>query len=315
VLLQLAVAAASFVNEFVRFCAGCAHDRSVLISGAGTAFYALLALAIWRRRAEAWIAPLLLVGLGAHTMLLLELARTGRSCWMCLAAGAGSVLLAGAALAPRPRLGWTAVFFWPLGAAAAASMLPFVSEGAAADGRRFADPAVALSTDSGEIVVFMLYGCGACERFHRERTPELERRYAAPGTARLRYVPVQHRQKGDAPGVRDAHLAAYAAERQGKGNEVVGRLLERHADWSASGRVLPHLEGLVDLERLRADMQDPAVAAQIEAVQKWADGAGANRRPMLWVHAKGSPTGTLVAHDLPWERLTRSIDLELESPR
>jgi len=310
---QWALAAAAFANEFVRFCSGCAEDRSFLVSGAGVLFYGALAVMIWRRKAEAWIAPLLLVGLGAHTMLAAELVGSGKECWMCAAAAVGSALLAGAALTPQPRVAWTLVFFWPVGAAVAAAALPFVSDPEPAERATFKDPLISLSRDSGEIVVFILYGCGACEHFHRERAPELIKRYVEPGTATLRYVPViQDKQTNEA--VRAGYLASYAAELQGKGNEAAEALLMSYKEWSQTGAVAPHLKEILDVERLAADMATPAAAARLAEVSGWAEQVGARRKPALWVHGKDDPSGRLVGGDLSWERLTRAIDLSLSAP-
>lgn len=310
IVAQAAVAATSLANEFLGFCSECVEARSWMVAAAGTGFYAVLAVMIWRRKAEAWIVPLLLVGLGVHSALAADLFHTGRICKLCIAAATGSLLLAVAALAPRPRLAWTLVFFWPLGAAAAAAALPFVSDLEPPQHTTYGDPPIVLTKDSGEIVVFVLYGCGACERFHREREPELVKLYVEPGIARLRTVPVM--VKTETPAIRRAHQAAYAAEKQGKGNEVVGRLTERFAEWNAPGAdPITALGDLVDLQRLLADMETAEVKDRVEAVKAWARQVGAHRMPSIWVQGRGSTSGRILDHSLAWDRLTRAIDLEL----
>jgi hypothetical protein len=312
ILAQWAVTLAAFVNEFVQFCTACAEDRSFIISGAGTIFYGVLAFLIWRRPDHGWIRPLLLVGLGTHSMLAADLVRSGHVCWMCLTVAAGSVLMAATALAPRPRAAVGLLWFWPLGAAAAASALPFVSD--PQPSQTYRAPPIHLSPDSGEIVVIFLYGCGACEGFLQEKAPLLLKAYVETGVARLRYVPSP--VKAMSPVVQQAHAAAFAAEDQGKGNEVTARLLHAHKTWNASGDVMAPLRDLpgLDLERLRADMAKPEVLGKIDAVKRWREQIGLHQFPGVWVHARGAgPAGRLLSGLLPWKDLKRLIDLELQA--
>lgn len=309
ILAQVGITALAFGNEFIAFCNDCAKDRSFLVSGAGLIYYSALAWLLWRRPDAPAIRPLILVALGTHTILMANLAETGVACWMCTVAGALSLLMALAALSSAPRLAWTMVFFWPLGAAAAAAALPFVTNPPTTF--TYEPPPIELKRDSGEIVVFVLYGCGACDQFHQKRTPVILERYVRPGIASLRYVPVVG--NADTPPMRAALLASYAAERQERDYEVVTRLMARHKEWiNDEAKVFETIADLVDVERLRADMEP--LAGRIEEVQSGAGRVGATTRPAVWVHAPGDDIGRFINPQMDDERFFRSLDLSLGQP-
>ena len=307
ILAQAGITALAFSNEFIAFCNDCAKDRSFLISGTGLLYYALLAFLLWRRPDAPAIRPMVLAAFGTHTILMADLAESGVACWMCTVAAALSLLMAMAALASAPRLAWTMGFFWPLGAAAAAAALPFVTNPPA--GPTYEPPPIALNEDSGEIVVFVLYGCGACEKFHQDRTPALLERYVKPGIASFRYVPVIGNT--DTPPIRAGLLAAYAAEKQGKDFEVVARLMSGYKEWvNDEAKVYERIADLVDVGRLRTDME--LLTDQVEKIRLWAARVRADTRPAVWVHAPGDDVGFIVNPRMSFENFLRSIDMTLQ---
>lgn len=311
ILAQAGITALAFANEFIAFCNDCAKDRSFLISGAGLLYYGALAFLLWKRPEHAAIRPMIFAALGTHTILMADLAETGLSCWMCLVAGALSALMAAASLASAPRLAWTMAFLWPLGAAPAAAALPFVTNATPAVAVTFEPPPIELKRDSGEIVVFVLFGCGACEKFHERRTPVLMEKYVATGIASFRYVPVIG--NADTPALRAGLLAAYAAEKQGKDYAVIERLMARYREWANDElKVFELIADLVEVEQLRRDME--GLGGQIEAVQIWAGRVNAASRPAVWVHGPGDKNGRIINPQMDDAQFYRSIELTLRRP-
>ena len=312
ILGQLAVTLAAFVNEFVAFCQDCAKDGSVFIAGAGLALYGPLTFMIWRRKAESWIVPLLLTAVGVHTMLVLNLIEAERGCWMCLTAAVGAVLLAATALAPRPSLAWTILFFWPVGAASASSALPFFTTHEPAT-FRVAKPDLPLDNDTAQITILFTLGCPLCERFYRDMGPKFKSEFHDTGRATVRFYPMRWRDK---PKHYDqAAKACFAAEKQGKLNVVVGSVMANARRWLKGEDLLPMLEGVVNTERLARDMASPEIQEQAFKIKRWASTLRVDNKAMaVYVQARGAESGAVISRKSTlkdWEKLRADIEEEL----
>lgn len=96
--VQFLIAGAALVNEYVKFCAGCAERGSVPIAAAGVAFYLHLAVMAWLGRKESVVRGLAFVALGAHCAMAMFQLQQSMDCKICWFAFGGSALLALAAL-------------------------------------------------------------------------------------------------------------------------------------------------------------------------------------------------------------------------
>jgi protein-disulfide isomerase len=139
-----------------------------------------------------------------------------------------------------------------------------------------------------EIVEFLDPACETCRRFY----PLVKELMAAhPDRIRLvlRYTPFHQ-------GADQVVALLYAAERQGRHREALEALLAAQDDWVAHHvaqpeRVWAHLEGLgLDLERLRLDMRDPRIAAQIAQDLEDARALDVTRTPEFFVNGRPMPS-------------------------
>lgn len=310
ILGQLAVTLAAFVNEFVAFCQDCAKDGSVFIAGTGLVLYGSLTFMIWRQKAESWIVPLLLTAVGVHTMLVLNLIEAERSCWMCMTAAVGAILLATTALAPRPSLAWTILFFWPVGAAAASSALPFFTTHEPAT-FRVATPDLPLENDTAQITVLFTVGCPQCDRFYKEFGPKLKSEFHDTGRATVRFYPMKWRDGQER--YDQAAKACFAAEKQGKLNVVVGSVMAHSRRWLKGEDLLPMLKDVVDIEQLARDMASPEIQEQAFKIKRWASTLRVGKRAMaVYVQARGAESGVVIRHKMKaWEKLRADIEEEL----
>lgn len=139
-----------------------------------------------------------------------------------------------------------------------------------------------------EIVEFLDPACETCKRFY----PLVKDLIAAhPERIRLvlRYAPFHENA--------DQVVALlYAADRQGRHREALEALLAAQDDWVAHHaaqpeRVWPHLEGLgLDMERLRLDLKDAAIAAQIAQDLEDARVLNVTRTPEFFVNGRPLPS-------------------------
>ncbi|MCU0841197.1 MAG: DsbA family protein [Thiobacillaceae bacterium] len=139
-----------------------------------------------------------------------------------------------------------------------------------------------------EIVEVLDPACETCRRFY----PLVKELMAAhPDRIRLvlRYTPFHQ-------GADQVVALLYAAERQGRHREALEALLAAQDDWVAHHvaqpeRVWAHLEGLgLDLERLRLDMRDPRIAAQIAQDLEDARALDVTRTPEFFVNGRPMPS-------------------------
>jgi protein-disulfide isomerase len=97
---------------------------------------------------------------------------------------------------------------------------------------------------------------------------------------------------------RAAALAAEAADLQGKFWEMHDVLYREQGVWSKADKVEPLFEGYaqtlgIDIERYKKDMQDPAVAARVDADQKLGSSRGVTSTPTLFVNGVVQPADKL----------------------
>ena len=93
---------------------------------------------------------------------------------------------------------------------------------------------------------------------------------------------------------REAALAAEAADLQGKFWDMHDVLYREQAAWSKAEKVAPLFESYAatigaDVERFKKDVQDPAVAARVEADQKLGSSRGVTSTPTLFVNNVALP--------------------------
>jgi protein-disulfide isomerase len=105
---------------------------------------------------------------------------------------------------------------------------------------------------------------------------------------------------------RGAALALQAAQRQGKAWEMHDKMFENAKDLAR-----PALEGYaqelgLDVEKFRADLDDPRVAAEVDADDKAADEVQANGTPCFFVNGRRIPGAR------PFSDFKRVIDEEIE---
>ena len=97
---------------------------------------------------------------------------------------------------------------------------------------------------------------------------------------------------------REAALAAEAADSQGKFWEMHDVLYREQAVWSKAEKVGPLFESYAgtigaDVQRFRKDVQDPAVAARVDADQKLGSSRGVTSTPTLFVNNVALPADQL----------------------
>jgi protein-disulfide isomerase len=103
---------------------------------------------------------------------------------------------------------------------------------------------------------------------------------------------------------REAALAAEAADLQGKFWEMHDVLYREQGLWShAVDNVAPLFEGYakslgMDVERFKKDVQDPAVAARVDADQKLGSSRGVTSTPTLFVNGVVQPADQLAPPNL-----------------
>jgi protein-disulfide isomerase len=135
-----------------------------------------------------------------------------------------------------------------------------------------------------QIVEFIDPACGACARFY----PMVKKILAAnPDEIRLvlRYAPF-HKGSGAVVAVLEA------AKKQDKFWPALEALLASQSDWTRNhiaqvDRVWKHLEGLgLNLELVRADMQEPAIRRSIAQDLDDAKALGVNKTPSFFVNGE-----------------------------
>ena len=116
---------------------------------------------------------------------------------------------------------------------------------------------------------------------------------------------------------REAAVAAEAADLQGKFWEMHDVLYQEQGAWShAVDNVAPLFEGYaktvgVDIERFKKDVQDPAVAARVDADHKLGSSRGVTSTPTLFLNGVAVP-----ADQLSPASLHKAIDTALnEKPK
>jgi protein-disulfide isomerase len=138
------------------------------------------------------------------------------------------------------------------------------------------------------IVEFLDPACGTCRRFY----PLVKAMMAEqPDRIRLvvRHVPFHEN-------VDQVVALLLAAERQGKYREALEALLDAQDEWVAHHvaqpeRAFPLVERLgLDPERLRADMNDPAIAARIRQDMDDARALGVEKTPEFFVNGRPMPS-------------------------
>jgi protein-disulfide isomerase len=138
------------------------------------------------------------------------------------------------------------------------------------------------------IVEFLDPACGTCRVFYPLVKAMLN---ANPDKIHLtlRYAPFHENS--------DQVVALlYAADQQGKHWEVLEALLAAQDDWvkhhvAQPDRVWPHLEGIgLDLEKLRTDMQAPAIRQQIEHDLADTQLLNVSKTPEFFVNGKPMPS-------------------------
>jgi protein-disulfide isomerase len=97
---------------------------------------------------------------------------------------------------------------------------------------------------------------------------------------------------------REAALAAEAAEMQGRFWEMHDLLYKEQGAWSKAGDVPALLNSYastigLDLERFKADLQNPEVAARVDADQKLGASRGVTSTPTLFLNSVALPADTL----------------------
>jgi protein-disulfide isomerase len=135
-----------------------------------------------------------------------------------------------------------------------------------------------------QIVEFLDPACGACASFY----PMVKKILAAnPDEIRLvlRYAPF-HKGSGAVVAVLEA------AKRQGKFWPALEALLASQVDWTRNhiaqvDRVWKHLEGLgLNLEQVRADMEDPAIRRAIAQDLDDAKALSVTKTPSFFVNGQ-----------------------------
>jgi len=93
---------------------------------------------------------------------------------------------------------------------------------------------------------------------------------------------------------REAAMAAEAADMQGKFWEMHDAIYREQAVWSKAEKVTPLFESYagaigLNVERFKKDLQDPAIAARVEADQKLGASRGVTSTPTLFVNTVALP--------------------------
>ncbi len=145
----------------------------------GVAFYTLLASAIASRTHSRWATPAFFSALGVHAVLLVVMARQGRFCAPCAAAGAAAFL--GAVISvtarPRPRMGFAAGFFLATVIATSGGVMAIR---AFQNGRETGLPLIveieqaAVPTARIKVLLYEREGCGHCLDFEQNVMPGLQ---------------------------------------------------------------------------------------------------------------------------------------------
>lgn len=129
-----------------------------------------------------------------------------------------------------------------------------------------------------EVHVFACYCCPACAQF----APELERIMARPEIASRARFFIHHFPLGGFPYARELHLAAVAAERQGRFWDMHPRLYGLRAGKPDDFRDLAEELGL-DMERYDEDVSDPAVESVVCGDLAQGGAAGVVGTPTVFV--------------------------------
>ena len=139
------------------------------------------------------------------------------------------------------------------------------------------------STDRTEFVAFMDFECERCAAFY-PYIDQLQRMYAGEVTFAIRHFP----EAGHTSAV-DAALAVEVAARQGKLEQMAGKLYETQSDWgeavdsqrevfAAYARQL----GL-NMKRYRADIDDPQLRARVAFDRREGMALGLGSAPGLFL--------------------------------
>lgn len=311
---QFLVAAAALVNEYVKFCAGCAERGSVPIAVAGAAFYLHLAVLAWLGRHESAVRALAFVALGAHSAMSAFQIQESMNCKLCWAAFGGSALLALAAFLQRPREFGLPVLTWPVGAAVACAALPFlVPTGTlvrADEGARVPD-AMAGGIEAGEIVVFLDLRCRRCAGFMEFEAKKIEQDYVETGLAKIRYAIVDPQNEVFRMAVR----FAYGAALDGKDREVLAALFNTPTLAFDPPAVLNRLAEIVPKERLVVLADDPDVLVRMNADFAWARQLHVVRAPTIFARPAGSRDGKVLARWRTLNELLVFIDQTVRSKK
>jgi len=125
------------------------------------------------------------------------------------------------------------------------------------------------------VVEFFDYNCGYCKRFVDTMFEVVE----SDGNIRVVWMefPILHETS------RTASLAALAAERQGLYTEMHQALMEHRGGFDEAQIETLASEVGMDLEQMRADMEDPALANHLADVQALARQIGVNGTPAIIV--------------------------------
>jgi protein-disulfide isomerase len=129
-----------------------------------------------------------------------------------------------------------------------------------------------------EVHVFACYCCPACAQFE----PELERVMARSDIASRTRFFIHHFPLRGFPYARELHLAAVAAERQGRFWDMHPRLFGLRNGKPGDFRDLAEELGL-DMERYDEDVDDPAVASVVCGDLAQGEKAGVNGTPTVFV--------------------------------
>ena len=138
------------------------------------------------------------------------------------------------------------------------------------------------------IVEFLDPACGTCKQFHPV-IKELLQKYPKEINVVVRYAPLH-------PGSDQMIAILEAARKQGQFWNVLDLMFESQQYWAINHQAKPalfwgYLKGYgFDVDRIKQDMQDPAIAKIIQ--QDLADGQllGATKTPTFFVNGKPLPS-------------------------
>jgi protein-disulfide isomerase len=159
--------------------------------------------------------------------------------------------------------------------------------------RNAADPVIGNPRGDVTIVEFSDYRCPYCRRAH----PELRRLLAEDSGVRLiaKELPIL------GPGSLVLARVALAAHRQGKWDQVNSRLIAFQGDPNEPAVIAAAVAAGADEARLRADLSDPAITADLQANLQLARAVGVSGTPAFVIG------GRLYAGALDLAELRRAV--------